>query len=453
MQTQTITEHFTQFLCRSYGESKSSGVDIKFEAVGHPIVKSDVEDYAFSNLVNAYPRADSEIFIPSEHKLDKLFDLILEGSKMLSSFDSSAFNKSKQTAINTFKKCQRAPSSSIPILYSLSNAMPTDWFDNDQHWNEYHVGQTQENNLKLNSNEEAVLNDLSFKPAESSSNRYFNSMTPIDEDLPTNITSKTEELDATINVKERVDAVRKLGTDVIDSTTQRTRVSLKYCIVKIDRKWLDESIFGVFRNWYMPNMKKGQLSKMPVGLQQLPVAIVVVREVSIKANWSANDENQIPKSASIGPFSLAGASWSRKHGKLVNKRTQIVGWICTPIPTVPPQSDPARLVQKKGYVRFDHDGWYVAKFKVSWQERTDNGDYQTKKWESGNQTMGYVQKVDIPSNAINIKIQAWAATALIWNPWGQIMLIETQSTPNKTYKVGGTTLDTNYKVIDPEVIA
>jgi thiol-activated cytolysin len=98
-----------------------------------------------------------------------------------------------------------------------------------------------------------------------------------------------------------------------------------------------------------------------------------------------------------------------------------------------------------GFVKLAHSGVYVAKFEADWVEPDAYGSYnQNKVWESGQQTVGYTHQVDMPGDAQGVRLKAWAATGLIWDPWGEIMNVALTGPDNKTYRVTGTTLDRSW---------
>jgi thiol-activated cytolysin len=97
-----------------------------------------------------------------------------------------------------------------------------------------------------------------------------------------------------------------------------------------------------------------------------------------------------------------------------------------------------------GYVRLVHDGGYVAKFEVTWSAPDNNGSFVNKTWESGEKTAGYSYQQDLPGDAQGVRIKAWAATGLLWDPWGEIMNIALAGPDNKTYRARGTTLNRSW---------
>lgn len=94
-----------------------------------------------------------------------------------------------------------------------------------------------------------------------------------------------------------------------------------------------------------------------------------------------------------------------------------------------------------GYVKFHHAGAYVAKAQVTWQEPDQHGNYSVQRhWESGNKTAGWSQTLDVPGDAHGLRLKAWAATGLVWDPWGEILNIALEGPDNKCYRFTGTTL-------------
>ena len=97
------------------------------------------------------------------------------------------------------------------------------------------------------------------------------------------------------------------------------------------------------------------------------------------------------------------------------------------------------------FVKFAHAGAYVAKFQVTWVDADAQGNYiQNKDWESGNQTAGYTHQADLPGDAQGVRLQAWAATGLVWDPWGEILNVSLDGPDNKCYRVTGTTLNRSW---------
>ena len=97
------------------------------------------------------------------------------------------------------------------------------------------------------------------------------------------------------------------------------------------------------------------------------------------------------------------------------------------------------------FVKFEHAGAYVAKFEIDWVEPDANGDYTiNRQWESGEKTSGYSESIELPGDAKNVHLKAWAETGLVWDPWGEILNKVIDGPDNKNYRVTGTTLDRHW---------
>jgi thiol-activated cytolysin len=98
-----------------------------------------------------------------------------------------------------------------------------------------------------------------------------------------------------------------------------------------------------------------------------------------------------------------------------------------------------------GFIKLKHDGGYVAKFSVTWDETDSSGTKKVgKSWSSGEKTAGWSYTLNLPGDATQVRIKALAATGLAWDPWGEIMNLTRSGPTNKTYRAYGTTLDRKY---------
>jgi Thiol-activated cytolysin beta sandwich domain len=82
-------------------------------------------------------------------------------------------------------------------------------------------------------------------------------------------------------------------------------------------------------------------------------------------------------------------------------------------------------------------GGYSAWVRLTY---TQNGQTVTKLDQSST-AAGWRQVFDIPSNATNIRLQAWSNTGWIGEPWKTIIDKTWPNPPNECIKVYGTTLD------------
>ena len=95
-------------------------------------------------------------------------------------------------------------------------------------------------------------------------------------------------------------------------------------------------------------------------------------------------------------------------------------------------------------IKFEHAGAYVARIKVTWSEPNAQGVLETKVKDFGEQTSGWTQTLNLPGDAVNVKILAEAATGLVWAPWGEIINKTLPGPSNCTYRMHGTTLDRRF---------
>ena len=106
-------------------------------------------------------------------------------------------------------------------------------------------------------------------------------------------------------------------------------------------------------------------------------------------------------------------------------------------------------IYDKGELVVEHNGVYVARFEISWDEIIDydqNGKAVVKhvKWgENGkHKTLGYQTVIPLSGNVRNIHIKAEGATGLVWDPWNTSFDEHNiPLRPKLTFKISGTTLN------------
>jgi hypothetical protein len=72
----------------------------------------------------------------------------------------------------------------------------------------------------------------------------------------------------------------------------------------------------------------------------LPTACILIRNLQIKAQWSAQDDAAVEQSVNLGGFSLFGRSYDRNTATLTVPGMQSIAWVCEPMPTLPPENAP-----------------------------------------------------------------------------------------------------------------
>jgi 2-oxoglutarate dehydrogenase E2 component (dihydrolipoamide succinyltransferase) len=147
-------------------------------------------------------------------------------------------------------------------------------------------------------------------------------------------------------------AVQDSVAAVVDATvptpvsSRGFAVRFDYCLVRLDRPWWDE-IFLSRRDWRLPGYQPGEISNGSASGSGAPVSMVtigmlVVRDLSITADWSDRDLAALPTSTSLGPFCIAAGGFDSATGTLTRKGLQVIAWLVQIPPVLPPR--PARPV-------------------------------------------------------------------------------------------------------------
>lgn len=122
------------------------------------------------------------------------------------------------------------------------------------------------------------------------------------------------------------------------STTNNIVIDFEYCMVKVERPWFSYP-FIQNNSWYIPGATKGELStKGEIGkISSLPIGFVVVKNLSIEANWSDLDKNLSGEITDFGPFAVRSEI---VNNKLSFEGIQIIGWLLQKLPDLPPNNPP-----------------------------------------------------------------------------------------------------------------
>jgi hypothetical protein len=136
-------------------------------------------------------------------------------------------------------------------------------------------------------------------------------------------------------------------------------MSFAYCIVQLDRHWYSGDLLAD-NHWYIPGQHagdyaSGQAPAAPAPtatgttqaaantgfLSWIPVAFVAIKDVSVKLTGGTLDPAVTNSVTGFGPFSFAPGS---SVSGLSNPGIEIIAWICSAQPVLPPQSDPSLVV-------------------------------------------------------------------------------------------------------------
>jgi hypothetical protein len=128
-------------------------------------------------------------------------------------------------------------------------------------------------------------------------------------------------------------------------TTERMSLTFDICLVALNRPWLSDGFLSLV-NWYVPHYAEGAFSDGTPeydggALAAIPTACVLIRNLTIAAQWSADDRAAVESSAGLGPFSLLGRTYDVSTGTVTVPGVQIIAWVCEAMPLLPPRSDPS----------------------------------------------------------------------------------------------------------------
>jgi hypothetical protein len=138
----------------------------------------------------------------------------------------------------------------------------------------------------------------------------------------------------------------QLAQNATPQATQSDGVSMSfdYCIVRLNRPWLSMDFLGS-PGWYVPGVPAGGLSNGSdlsgtYPFCAIPTAFVAIKNLTVSANWSDADKTAAQSAVAVGAFSLAGRQFDGQT--LSCPGIQIVAWVCTPTPLLPPNSPPTQ---------------------------------------------------------------------------------------------------------------
>ena len=113
-------------------------------------------------------------------------------------------------------------------------------------------------------------------------------------------------------------------------------VAFDYLLVGIDRLWLLRPFLDQ-PHWYVPGQPSG-FATLPRGaLGLLPLAMLVIRNLSITGAWDDTDVAASAVASDFGPFRTHGAI---EGATLTASALQVVGWLYEPLGGLPPDNAP-----------------------------------------------------------------------------------------------------------------
>lgn len=425
-------------------------VVLRLETLGHPIQQADVDDESLSALADQYPLGDAGAFVPAITRLSDVYRRLLYEA-VPSAEPDPAFYQMKGRAIANMESSLLAPSSPIPIRYLGSTAKPVAWFSDSSYWESFDsafsrssirpasfgIGAAGEQPRALIPAPVLPMRWIHISAEESIHSGAAPLMLPL-------AGTAAKEVPAPVSLDGRMAFMRATVAAPVDAPPATTpRLLLQYCIVYLNRPWLDAALFTLHRHWMVPAMAAGEMSSSPVNFRQLPVAMVVVRNFSAQAEWSETDTAQMSVAASLGPFSLVGASLVPGLNKLENPATQIIGWLCSPLPDLPPNSgiDSAQASTVHLFIEVEQAGWYMAKFALTWLEPGAGPHPVSRSWGSVAVGKGFSHRITMAPGAHSLHLQAWELS-------GKSLCDRQLASPdNQRYRVTGTVWEPGLDVL------
>jgi hypothetical protein len=145
-----------------------------------------------------------------------------------------------------------------------------------------------------------------------------------------------------VPVADRVLAKRRLLEDApvrATTTSSSTTIAFDACLVRIDRPWMFWP-FLVDATWDVPGIARGGVTQPNTigALTWLPIGMLVIHNLMIRSNWSAQDVEASATATSFGPFDIAGKI---TNGVLsAPPGLQVIGWQLQQLPALPPNDEP-----------------------------------------------------------------------------------------------------------------
>lgn len=122
-------------------------------------------------------------------------------------------------------------------------------------------------------------------------------------------------------------------------------ISFDYCLVNLKREWFDKSLIYYSNLWYSLGMQKDFFSNgikdetNEGNLKCVSVAMILIKNLKVKATWNGTDIANSNNSISLGMFNISNNTISTEN-EITNSGIQAVGWICEVLPKLPCHNDP-----------------------------------------------------------------------------------------------------------------
>jgi hypothetical protein len=146
-----------------------------------------------------------------------------------------------------------------------------------------------------------------------------------------------------LSIRDRI-LVNEVIADQAPTQTVKTSsiaISFDYCVVRMSRFWLMDAFINQ-SSWWIPGIPKGQLTESgrAGNVPLMPIGLVVIRNLSIEADWAPEEVESASQATELGPFKVGPEV---KAGRLSHPGLQTVGWLLQTMPVVPPNDEPFGL--------------------------------------------------------------------------------------------------------------
>ena len=141
--------------------------------------------------------------------------------------------------------------------------------------------------------------------------------------------------------------------EALSTETTDVGISFKWRVCPVYRKWMDASLFRL-PNWSLGGLAGpgGIAGNADALMPLMPIGLVIVRDVTITANWGRSDSEKIAQATSgggsvgWGPFAVSGSYSISSTSDTFSARAtdqgfvipdiQVLGFVCAKVPVCPP---------------------------------------------------------------------------------------------------------------------
>lgn len=127
-------------------------------------------------------------------------------------------------------------------------------------------------------------------------------------------------------------------------------MSFQYCLVYLERSWFDSALFHYSNIWYSLSLRENYFSTGAKDhtnngvLKCMSTAMILIKDLRIKAVWTAEDKQFANTSVGLGVFNISGNTINRDN-ELTTPGMQIIGWVCEVLPKLPIMTDPYLIIK------------------------------------------------------------------------------------------------------------